>query len=76
MTYKLKKQVLVCPSKGRAVEVKFAVSGSWLAPRYDIFDCPAMFDNSQSCDLQCLPLLSGGHSVALGTALTLPGRID
>lgn len=59
MTEKLKYQVIICPDRKREVEISYKVSGSWLAPTYNIVDCPAMYDSGTGCVRRCSSLLAG-----------------
>lgn len=73
MKSRIKKLVLRCPNLNRAVEVEYRVSGSWLAPRYQVTDCPAMHDSIQSCNRQCAARLFGVRTGLLGESIMLPG---
>ena len=70
---RIKKLVLRCPNLNRAVEVEYRVSGSWLAPRYEVTDCPAMRDSIHSCNRQCAARLFGVNTGSIGEAIVLPG---
>ena len=70
---RIKKLVLRCPSLKRAVEIEFRVSGSWLAPKYEVIYCPAMRDGNESCNRQCAARLFGVSSGLIGESLLLPG---
>lgn len=72
MKSRIKKLVLRCPDLKRAVEVEYRVSGSWLAPRYEVTYCPAMRDSIRSCNRQCAARLFG-VSTAFGESIMLPG---
>jgi hypothetical protein len=58
MTGKFRKQVIICPSRRREVEVTYTVSGSWYAPDYNVVACPAMYDTGVCCDRRCHSLLA------------------
>lgn len=73
MKSRIKKLVLRCPNLNRAVEVEYRVSGSWLAPKYEVTDCPALGDGNQSCNRQCAARLFGVNTGFVGEAVMLPG---
>ena len=73
MKSRIKKLVLRCPSLNRAVEVEYRISGSLLAPRYEVTECPAMHDSIQSCNRQCAARLFGVSTGMIGGAVMLPG---
>ncbi len=54
MSSKLIKRVIRCQNRNRDVEVTYAVTGSWLSPRYEIAECPAMFEGRMSCNRGCI----------------------
>jgi hypothetical protein len=58
MRSKVRTQLVRCPSHNRDVEVTYTVSGSWLERKYELADCPALFDGGASCDRRCWPSLS------------------
>jgi len=53
MVNKFRKQVIICPSRKREVEVTYTISGSWCTPAYKIVACPAMYDGDVACDRRC-----------------------
>lgn len=53
MKRKMKTQIIVCPNRKRPVEVTYSNSGNWFFPRYEIEDCPAIYDGPASCNRQC-----------------------
>ena len=62
MVSKFKTKVIKCPIRKREVEVTYTNSGSWFSPKYDIVDCPAMYESNLSCNRQCKPLLTRPHN--------------
>ena len=58
MVSKFKTKVIKCPIRKREVEVTYTNSGSWFSPKYDIVDCPAMYESNLSCNRQCKSLLT------------------
>ncbi len=75
MKSRIKKLILRCPSLNRAVEVEYRVSGSLLAPRYEVTYCPAMRDSLQSCNRQCAARLFGVSTGLIGDSVLLPGLV-
>jgi len=58
MVRKFSKQVIICPSRKREVEVTYTVSGNWFAPEYKVVACPAMYEGEIGCDRRCQSLLA------------------
>lgn len=58
MIGKFRKQVIICPSRRREVEVTYTISGSWFTPDYKVVACPAMYEDGVGCDKQCQSLLA------------------
>ena len=53
MVSKFRKQVIICPSRKREVEVTYTISGSGCTSAYKIVACPAMYDGDVACDRRC-----------------------
>jgi len=58
MVNKFRKQVIICPSRKREVEVTYTISGSWFTPEYKVVACPAMYEGEVACDRRCQSLLA------------------